>query len=86
METIKKKAKEVAEKLKETEAKLVAASKGGSSAKEKKLEKDIGRIRVELNKAQKAAGDQRKELLKVKGENTALKNKIKTLQKGKKVA
>lgn len=85
-ESLKKKVKEMAERLKDAEQKVASAGKNAGSAKEKKLEKDLGRLRVEMSKIQNSTNDQRKELLKLKGENTALKNKLKKFEKGKKVA
>jgi hypothetical protein len=81
--TLQSKMKELTEKLKTLEAEKdsdaqTAAPAGG---REKKLEQDNKRLQTEIAKSKSAAAEQKKDYMKMKGENTGLKNQIKTLKR-----
>jgi hypothetical protein len=73
-------------KLKELTEKLrsgggVGAGAGNQSAKEKHLEKTNKMLQAEITKARGELDNTKKELMKMKGESTSLKNKMKALER-----
>lgn len=76
------KLKEMADKQKSSASSPSGSgASGGGSAKEKHLEKTNKMLQTEITKARGDLDTSKKEMMKMKGEATGLKNKIKTLER-----